>query len=145
MKNARSMITALVLLSAPAIAASASRGGIHQCLYNCPPPVGSISAPAQVAVPAGGTGTATIRWKWDQSRDRPVTQYSCLWVNAAGETNAHIVQCEGPRRVHTVNLPWIGVGTYTFRVAPASPHGPFTKPIAVLPTLAQANVVGVPQ
>lgn len=145
MKIARSMITALVLVSAPAIAASASRGGAHQCLYNCPPPVGSISAPSHVAVPPGGTGTVSIRWNWNQSRDRPVTQYSCLWVNAAGETNAHVVQCERPRHTYTATLPWIGAGAYIFRVAPGNPNGPFTRPISILQTLAQTTVVGVAQ
>jgi hypothetical protein len=144
MKVSRSMVNGLLLISIPLIAtAAAARGKVNQCLSNCPPPVGSITAPAQVGVPAGGTGTATIRWTWNQSHEKPVTQYSCLWVSGPAETNAHIVQCERPGHVYTIDLPWIGMGTYTFRVAPSGPRGPFTKPIAVLPTLAQATVVGV--
>jgi hypothetical protein len=144
MKVARSVVIALMLVSAPVAAASTGRG-VHQCLYNCPPPTGGISAPVQVAVPAGGRGTVQVRWTWNQSRQKPVTQYSCLWVSAAGETEAHIVQCERPRHTYTANLSWIDVGAYTFRVAPGNPNGPYTRPIAVLQSLAQTTVFGVAQ
>jgi hypothetical protein len=65
--------------------------------YNCPPPVGSVTASPQViCVPAGALGSATIHWRWDQSSARAVGQHSCLWVSGGEESEAHLVQCEGP-------------------------------------------------
>jgi len=144
MKISYSLVAALMLLSAPVIAADAMRGRPPTCLYNCPPPTGSISAPTQVGVPVGGSGTVTIRWGWHQSRNRPVLEYSCLWVSGGGESNSHAVQCERPGN-YTVSLPWIGVGGYTFSVAPGNANGPFTRPNAALHSLAQTIVVGVAQ
>jgi hypothetical protein len=60
-------------------------------------------------------------------------------------SDAHVVQCEHPRNTYTTNLPWIDVGAYTFRVAPGNPNGPYTRPIAVLHSLAQTTVFGVAQ
>ncbi len=145
MKFTRSVFSTLMFSFAPLVAANAAGGRVNQCLYNCPPPVGGISAPVQVGVPAGGLGTVQIRWTWNQSRQKPVTQYSCLWVSGAGENDAHIVQCEHPRNTYTTVVPWINVGAYTFRVAPGSPRGPYTKPIAALQSLAQTTVFGVAQ
>lgn len=115
------------------------------CLYNCPLPVGSISAsPSIVYAPAGGMGSVSIRWTWDESRAQPVAQYSCLWVSGNGEANAHVVQCEHPGNTYTTNLNWIAAGSsYVFRVAPGNPNGPYTQPIAYLNTLASTTVVGV--
>src|ERR1700754_3120847 len=65
------------------------------CSFNCPPPVGSVTAsPSVVSVPSGGLGSVSIRWTWDESHSRPVTQYSCLWVSGNDEPDAHVVQCE---------------------------------------------------
>lgn len=117
------------------------------CNYNCPPPVGSISAsPSVVSVPAGGLGRVSIRWTWDEARDQPFTQYSCLWVSGNGESNAHVVQCEHPGNTYTTNLNWIAAGnSYVFRVAPGFPGGPFTKPVSSLLTTASTTVVGIAQ
>ncbi|MFK2905293.1 hypothetical protein ISP17_15120 [Dyella ginsengisoli] len=115
------------------------------CVYNCPLPVGSISAsPSIVYAPAGGMGSVSIRWTWDESRSQPVAQYSCLWVSGNGEPNAHVVQCEHPGNTYTTNLNWIAAGSsYVFRVAPGNPNGPYTQPISYLNTLASTTVVGV--
>jgi len=145
MNVARLVVITLVFASAPAIGAGMWRPKANPCSYNCPPPVGSISAPAHVAVPASGRGSASIRWSWDQSRRQPVAEYSCLWVSGAGESVARIVQCEHPGHTYTLNIPWIGIGMQTFRVAPGNPNGPYTRPISVLQTVAQATVIGVAQ
>lgn len=117
------------------------------CSFNCPAPVGSISAsPSIVSAPAGGMGNVSIRWTWDESRSQPITQYSCLWVSGNGESDAHIVQCEHPGNTYTTNLNWIAAGSsYVFRVAPGNPNGPFTMPVINLITLASTTVVGVVQ
>lgn len=116
------------------------------CAFNCPPPVGSITAsPEVVAVPTGGMGPVSLRWTWDESRDRPVTEYSCLWASGGDEPDGHIVQCEHPGNTYTTRLDWIGLGSYTFRVAPGNPNGPYTKPISALQTIAQTTVVGMSQ
>jgi hypothetical protein len=115
------------------------------CSFNCPPPVGSISAsPSVVSAPAGGMGSVSIRWTWDESHSQPVTQYSCLWVSGNGEPDGHIVQCEHPGNTYTTNLNWIAAGSsYVFFVAPGNPNGPFTKPVSGLAVLASTTVVGV--
>lgn len=117
------------------------------CSFNCPPPVGSISAsPSVVSAPAGGMGNVSIRWTWDESHSQPITQYSCLWVSGNGESDAHIVQCEHPGNTYTTNLTWIAAGSnYVFRVAPGNPNGPFTMAVTNLITLASTTVVGVAQ
>ncbi|WP_157379759.1 hypothetical protein [Burkholderia ubonensis] len=117
------------------------------CLFNCPPPVGSVSAsPQQVSVPQNGTGATTLRWTWDESRAKPVAEYACLWVSAGDEPNAHMVDCEHPGNQYTVNIPWIATGTYTFWVALGNPKGgPSTVPIANLVRFAQTTVVGISQ
>jgi hypothetical protein len=144
MKISYSIVAALMLVTAPAIAADAMRGRPKLCLYNCPPAVGGISAPAQVGVPAGGMGTVTIRWSWSQSRSRPVLEYGCLWVSAVGEANAHAVQCERPGN-YTITLPWIGAGGYVFSSAPGNANGPTTRPVGALHPFAQTTVTGVAQ
>jgi hypothetical protein len=44
-----------------------------------------------------------------------------------------------------LNIPWIGLGAQTFRVAPGSRNGPYTRPISALQTVAQTTVVGIAQ
>jgi hypothetical protein len=119
----------------------------NPCSFNCPPPVGSISAsPNVVSAPAGGMGNVSIRWTWDENRSQPVTQYSCLWVSGNGETDGHVVQCEHPGNTYTTNLNWIAAGSsYVFFVAPGNPNGPFTRPVSQLIVLASTTVVGVAQ
>ncbi|WP_323120333.1 hypothetical protein [Burkholderia alba] len=117
------------------------------CLYNCPPPVGSVSAsPQQVSVPKNGTGSTTLHWTWNESRGQPIAEYACLWVSAAGEQNAHMVDCEHPGNNYTVNVSWIAPVTYTFWVALGNPKGgPATVPITNLVRFAQTTVVGISQ
>jgi hypothetical protein len=117
------------------------------CSFNCPPPVGSISAsPSVVSAPPGGMGNVSIRWTWDESHSQPVAQYSCLWVSGNGETDAHVVQCEHPGNTYTTNLNWIAAGSsYVFYVAPGNPNGPFTRPVSQIPVLASTTVVGIAQ
>jgi hypothetical protein len=119
----------------------------NPCSFNCPLPVGSISAsPSVVSAPAGGMGNVSIRWTWDESKSQPVTQYACLWVSGNGETDAHVVQCEHPGNTYTTNLNWIAAGSsYVFYVAPGNPNGPFTRPVSQIPVLASTTVVGVAQ
>lgn len=145
MNVTRLILITLMFVSAPAIGAGMWRPKASPCLYNCPPPVGSMSSPAQVVVPASGRGTAAIRWSWNQSRSKPVTEYSCLWISRAEESVARVVQCEHPGHTYTQNFSWIGVGVQTFRVAPGNPSGPYTRSISTLQTVAQATVVGVAQ
>lgn len=114
-----------------------------RCYYNCPPPVGSVTASPQVInVPAGGIASVTLHWRLDQSYSRQVTRHGCLWMSGDVETEAHMVQCERPGHTYATTVTWIGAGTYTFRVAPGNPKGPFTRPIAGIYQLAQATVVG---
>lgn len=122
-------------------------GGGPFCLFNCPPPVGSVSAsPQQVSVPKNGTGSTSLHWTWDESRAAPIGEYACLWVSAAGEQNAHMVDCEHPGNNYTVNVSWIAPVTYTFWVALGNPKGgPATVPIANLIKFAQTTVVGISQ
>jgi hypothetical protein len=119
----------------------------NPCSFNCPLPVGSISAsPSVVSAPAGGMGNVSIRWTWDESKAQPVTQYACLWVSGNGETDAHVVQCEHPGNTYTTNLNWIAAGSsYVFYVAAGNPNGPFTRPVSQIPVLASTTVVGVAQ
>jgi hypothetical protein len=116
-----------------------------RCYYNCPPPVGSVTAsPQVVTMPAGTFGSATIHWRWDQSLMEAVTEHSCLWVSGSEEGEAHLVECGRPGHTYATTVGWIRAGNYVFRVAPGNPNGPFTKPVAGLFQLAQTIVVGVP-
>lgn len=117
------------------------------CIYNCAPPTGRISAsPSVVGAPAGGMGHVSIQWYWTEDPNKPLTEYSCLWVAGDGELNAHIVQCEHPGHTYTTDLNWIAAGhRYVFSVAPGNPYGPYTKSASSLLTLASTTVVGVVQ
>ena len=115
-----------------------------RCYYNCPPPVGSVTAvPNVVAVPPGSPGSVTIHWRWDQAATQQVSRHGCLWVSGGEESEAHQVQCELAGHTYATTVEWIGVGSYIFRVAPGNPEGPHTKPVAGLYQLAQAIVVGI--
>jgi hypothetical protein len=117
-----------------------------RCFYNCPPPVGSVtSSPLAVSMPASGLASVTLHWRWDQSSTQAVSQHGCLWVSRGDESEAHVVECQGPGRTYATTVGWIGLGHYIFRVAPGNPKGPFTKPVAGLFQLAQTIVVGTPQ
>jgi hypothetical protein len=117
-----------------------------RCYYNCPPPVGSVTALPQVAhVMTGDLATVTLHWRWDQSASQAVAQHSCLWVSGGEESEAHLVQCERPGHTHATTVSWIGAGDYVFRVAPGNPKGPYTKPVASLFQLAQTIVIGAPR
>lgn len=114
------------------------------CFYNCPPPVGSVTAvPSTVSVPANEFGSVTMHWRWDQSPTQAIAQHGCLWVSGSEESEAHLVQCEVAGHTYATTVGWIGVGRYVFRVAPGHPDGPYTKPVEGLFQLAQAIVVGV--
>jgi hypothetical protein len=114
-----------------------------RCYYNCPPPVGSVTASPQVVrVPTGAFGVVTLHWRWDQSSTQVVAQHSCLWVSRSEENEAHLVQCEHPGHTYATTLKWVGAENYIFRVAPGNPTGPFTRPVAGLFQLAQTIVVG---
>jgi len=114
-----------------------------RCYYNCPPPVGSVTASPQVVrVPTGAFGVVTLHWRWDQSSTQVVAQHSCLWVSRSEENEAHLVQCERPGHTYATTLKWVGAENYIFRVAPGNPTGPFTRPVASLFQLAQTIVVG---
>lgn len=141
----RLAVVTLMFVSAPAISAGIWRPKGSPCLYNCPAPVGSVSAPSQVPVAADGRGVAPIRWSWNQSRSKPVAEYSCLWISRGDEAVARVIQCEHPGHTYKQNFSWIGVGSQTFRVAPGNPNGPYTKPISALQTVAQTTVVGIAQ
>lgn len=126
------------------VVAGTKKAPTVRCMYNCPPPVGSVTAaPQVVSVPSRGMGSTTIHWRWDQADVGALTRYSCLWVSAGEEANAHAVQCERPGHNYATTLHWIGAGTYTFRVAPGTLRGPFTRPIAGIYQFAQATVVGI--
>jgi hypothetical protein len=117
-----------------------------RCYYNCPPPVGSVTAAPQVlSLQAGRLGSVTIHWRWDQSLTQTVSQHSCLWVSGSDESEAHLVQCERPGHTYATSVGWIGEGSYIFRVAPGNPKGPFTKPVVGLFQLAQTIVIGAPR
>jgi hypothetical protein len=119
-------------------------GSGARCFFRCSPPVGSVtSVPQVVTVPSGGMGTATLHWRWDQSRTGQVARHGCLWVSGAGETDAQMIQCERAGHTYATTVTWLGVGTYTFRIAPWQPEGPFTRPIEGIYQLAQATVIGV--
>ncbi len=110
------------------------------CLYNCPPPYGSLSAdPQRVTVPVNGTSSTTIHWTWNEDRGRPVAEYACLWVTTPGDPNAYVVDCEHPGNQYKVYIPWIAEGTYNFFVA-LRKQSP--APIAGMPMLATTTVTG---
>jgi len=137
---------------AQALTALSEHGGLvakrrrePRCYYNCPPPVGSVTASPQVThVTAGGLASVTLHWRWDQASTEAVSQHSCLWVSGGEENEAHLVQCERSGHTYATTVSWIGAGDYVFRVAPGNPKGPYTKPVASLFQLAQTIVVGAP-
>lgn len=115
-----------------------------RCYFNCPEPVGSVTASPQVVdVVPGALGSVTIHWRWDQSFTHEVSRHGCLWMSSGEESEAHLVQCGRPGHTYATTAPWIGAGNYVFRVAPGNPKGPMTRPVAGLFQLAQTIVVGV--
>jgi hypothetical protein len=126
--------------------ASAKGKGLGaRCYFNCPPPVGSVTASSRVvSVSPGALGSTTIHWRWDQSAAAEVTRHSCLWVSGSKESEAYLVQCGRPGHTYATTVAWIRPGNYIFRVAPGNPKGPYTKPVEGLFQLAQTIVVGVP-
>ncbi|APG04406.1 hypothetical protein BJI69_11190 [Luteibacter rhizovicinus DSM 16549] len=137
-----SLVRALSTLPEKERAATGKNRGAR-CYYNCPPPIGSVTAsPQVVSMPPGALGSVTIHWRWDQSATEAVTQHSCLWVSKGDESEAHLVKCKGPGLTYATTVGWIGSGNYIFRVAPGNPKGPFSKPVAGLFQLAQTIVVG---
>jgi len=126
--------------------AVAKRRRAAKCFYNCPPPVGSVTASPQViSMPTGGLASVTLHWRWDQSSTQAVSEHGCLWVSRGDESEVHLVECQGPGRTYSTTVGWIGAGHYIFRVAPGNPKGPFAKPVAGLFQLAQTIVVGAPR
>lgn len=137
-----SLVRALSILPEKEDAATRIHRGAR-CYYNCPPPVGSVTASPQVVrVPTGAFGVVTLHWRWDQSSTQVVAQHSCLWVSRSEENEAHLVQCERPGHTYATTVKWVGEENYIFRVAPGNPQGPFTRPVEGLFQLAQTLVVG---
>jgi hypothetical protein len=125
--------------------AAAKKSRAARCYFNCPPPVGSVTAsPQVVSVVTGALGSVTLHWRWDQAVTRETSRHGCLWISSGDESEAHLVQCEPPGRTYATTVRWIGAGNYVFRVAPGNPEGPFTRPVAGLYQLAQTIVVGAP-